>query len=157
MFPALIMQWCRATAAVPGANFGDIVQSLQTVSGSGSTTAPGAIIGSGFTKSSYAPSGGANLELYTNGEAYTIDDGTWEWWIPATANKGNSYWAEMVPGIGSGTMSGSPLSTRVQISSGPTWSLDQTNRQRTFTLNFYDAASGGSLVSSGTITLDTIP
>lgn len=156
MFTAWQTQFAKPAATAAG-NFGDLVQPIQQVSGSGTVTAPGAIIGSGFSKSSTVPAGGAMLALYTNGEGYTNDDGTWEWWIPATANKGNSYWAELVALSGLGTMSGSPLSTRVQISGGPSWSLDQVGKLRTFTLNFYDAASGGSLVSTGTITLDTIP
>lgn len=152
MFPALVLQWGKTTAAAPGANFGDIVQSLQTISGTGTTTAPGAIVGSGFLESYYVMGGPASFTLYSNG---TESGGTWNWWDPPTAGKGTSYWAELVALTGTGTMSGSPLSTRIRIDGAPSWTLDTPSRVRGFTLNFYDAASGGSLVSTGTIELDT--
>ena len=152
MFPALVLQWGKTTAAAPGANFGDIVQSLQTVSGSGTTTTPGAVIASGFSETYYVFGGPAAFTLFTDG---TESSGTWNWFDPPTSGKGAIYWAELVALTGIGAMSGSPLGTRMQISGAPNWSLDASNRIRTFTLNIYDAASGGSLVSTGTIELDT--
>lgn len=152
MFPALVLQWGKTTAAAPGANFGDIVQSLQTISGTGTTTTPGAVIASGFSESYYVMGGPAAFTLFTDG---TESSATWNWFDPPTSGKGAIYWAELVALTGSGAMSGSPMSTRLQISGAPNWSLDASGRIRTYTLNFYDAASGGSLVSTGTITLDT--
>ena len=152
MFPAWLVAFGK-TAAAAVLNTASGLQAIQYGSGSGSVTIPGALIGSGFSKSSTTGSG-ASLSLYNDGTAYTADDGTWEWWIPATANKGVSYWAELVATGGTGTMSGSPLSTRIRIDSAPSWELVTLTRVRTFTLNFYDAASGGSLVTTGSITLE---
>lgn len=152
MYPATLIQWCRAATAAPGSNFAEMVQPIQLVDGVGSTSVPGAIIGSGFSQF-YAVTGGpAVMTLYVDG---TENSGLWNWWSPPTAGKGAMYWAELVAISGTGTMSGSPLSTRLRIDSAPSWSLDTSNRIRDFTLNFYDAASGGSLVSTGTIELDT--
>lgn len=152
MYPATLLQWCRAATAAPGSNFAEMVQPIQLVNGVGSSSVPGSIIASGFSESYYVMGGPAAFTLFTDG---TESSGVWNWFDPPTSGKGAIYWAELVALSGSGAMSGSPLSTRMQISGAPNWSLDASGRIRTYTLNFYDAASGGSLVSTGTITLDT--
>lgn len=98
----------------------------------------------------------ASLQLASNGTASYSTGAAQSWYAPATTNIGASYWAELVAVSGTGTMSGSALSTRIQISGEPQWILTRSTlgvSSRTFTLNIYNASTGGSLLSSGTVTL----
>lgn len=128
-----------------------------TITG-GSATLSG-LIPNGFTYTDDVVGTGtvqASLQLASNGTASYSTGAAQSWYAPATTNIGASYWAELVAVSGTGTMSGSALSTRIQISSEPQWILTRSTlgvSSRTFTLNIYNASTGGSLLSSGTVTL----
>ena len=155
MYPATLIQWCRGVTAAPGSNFAEMVQPIQLVDGIASTSAPGSIIANGFNKLPAKPGGGATLSLYSNGTAYSDGDTSWNWWTPTTAGIGSGYWAELIPGSGIGIISGSALNSRVSLSATVSWVLSASGRDRLCTLNFYDAETGGTLLSSGSVEFNT--
>jgi hypothetical protein len=130
---------------------------VYTITG-GAATLSG-LIPNGFTYTDDVVGTGtvqASLQLASNGTAAYSTGAAQSWYAPATTNIGASYWAELVAVSGTGTMSGSALSTRIQISGEPQWILTRSTlgvSSRTFTLNIYNASTGGSLLSSGTVTL----
>ena len=76
------------------------------------------------------------------------------WYIPSTVGIGSSYWVQAT--LTSGTLDYGTTGSRISLASGTSWGATGTTTA-VLTLDFYDAASGGSLVGTNTLTLYAVP
>lgn len=162
MFPALVLQWGKTTAAAPGANFGDIVQSLQTISGSGSTTTPGAVVnpllGGTISSISYNDAGNVSEILFNSDGAisattyasYPADNITGQEWYDGTPDTTYEIKATLSTESGVGTKYGTFGSW---LSFPQAWGVEKLagngSKRIEFTLQIR-RASDGSVMSNGT-------
>lgn len=162
MFPALVLQWGKTTAAAPGANFGDIVQSLQSISGSGTATAPSAVInpllGGTISSNSYDDAGNSSsvtfnadgtISASTDG-LYAADNITGQEWYDGTPDTTYEIKATLNAESGTGTKSGTFGSW---LSFPQTWGAAKLagngSKRIEFTVQIR-RASDGNVMSNGT-------
>lgn len=79
------------------------------------------------------------------------------WFSPITAGAGTGRYVILIPsGGGGGTETGAARNTRIQISTAPSFGLQTSGGgmvTRTYTLQFWDSPSGGTMLASGTVSL----
>lgn len=100
----------------------------------------------------------ANIGFYSDGTIVLYDYGTGSTWhnVPAVG-VGSSFWAIVT--LTSGTLSSGTSGSRVSLAGGQMWSVTTTgtaqirSKSAVGTVQIWDAASGGNMVSSGTFSL----
>lgn len=117
-----------------------------------------------------AGAGAVNLKAYgvaltaTGGGSVTftmLSDGTTSgdaqgWFDPPTTGAGTGKWVILTSTSGTMTVSGT-IGSRVQLSTNPSWTGTYAGgsvRTKTFTVQVYDAATGGNLLGSGTLSME---
>lgn len=131
------------------------------VFGSGSTT--GAVLSSNFDDSIFISNAGgsqatAGITFKPNGTVEGVNVVQLNWYSAISAGIGASYWL-LVNTPSSGTFTAGTIGTRQQLSSDRAYTAVTTGagpvRQKavTATYQIWDAATGGTQVGSGTITL----
>lgn len=117
--------------------------------------------GSGaFTVGSYSVSmsspGGGDVTQSFNDDGSTSGDSA-GWYSPPTAGIGTGKWIIFTQTAGTLSCSSAALGSRVQLNSIVSITGSYTgasNRSATITVEIYDASSGGTLLDSGTLTLE---
>jgi hypothetical protein len=100
----------------------------------------------------------ANIGFYSDGTIVLYAYGTGSTWhnVPAVG-VGSSFWAIVT--LTSGSLSSGTSGSRVSLADGQMWSVTTTgtaairNKSAVGTIELWDAASGGNMVSSGTFSL----
>ncbi len=92
----------------------------------------------------------------SNGTCYVtgLPAGPVNWYTPTTVGAGNTVWIEATLSSGN-TPSGSALGTRLQLNAARGWDFSAANRYCVLTIKFYDAASGGNLLGTNTLSMDS--
>lgn len=105
----------------------------------------------------------ATITLRTNGTTSvtggigdeTVINSTTNWYTPTTTSIGTSYWVQATLNSGNAALSGT-FGSRIQLTSNTAWQWQTTTsvgvKSGQVKFDFYDAASGGSLV--GTVNAD---
>lgn len=97
-----------------------------------------------------------SLTLKTDGTATAVGGTVSGWTTSASAGIGSSYWVEFVYVSGTGNTFTGTLATRLALTTDRTVTLARVtsgDSDRFLTVNIYNAASGGSLVSTGSLSL----
>ena len=97
-----------------------------------------------------------SITLFSDGSTTETGGVIPDWGAPLTAGIGSGYWVQFTQtGGGGGGMSGT-IGSRVSLSTNQTWTLTRASlgvASRTFTVDFYNVASGGIVLSTGTLTM----
>lgn len=153
MFTAWQTQFAKPAATAAG-NFGDLVQPIQQVSGSGTVTEPGGPVDGAWAVNRFVAFGTATASatLASNGgTSKSTGTGTvTDWHDPLLTGIGSDYWMEYTSTGGGTVVGGLSEGTRYALSSSRTVGISNTSgsESRDFTILIYDAASGGSLMAT---------
>lgn len=121
-----------------------------------STTAPAASVAVKNYSVTLGASGGGTVEFSMSPDGTTSPD-TQGWYTVPTVGVGTGKWVIFSQTGGTLSCSGAAIGSRVQLSSAVTVSgtfSGTATRSATFNVQIYDAASGGTLLGSGTLYLE---
>lgn len=96
--------------------------------------------------------GGGNITFSMSSNGSTSPD-TSGWYSPITTGAGTGKWVILTSVSGALSVSGT-IGSRVQLSTNPFWTASMSSglvRNRTFTVQIYDAATGGNLLGTGSL------
>ena len=115
----------------------------------------GAVTLTNYLVSVVSPGGGSvTFGMLSDG---TTTGDTSGWYLPTTSGVGTGRWVILTATGGTLSVSGSATGSRIQLSTNPSWTGTYSGtsvRFRSFTVEIYDASSGGNLLGSGTLTLE---
>lgn len=99
----------------------------------------------------------AYVQFNSDGTATDSNGATDNWFIPTTAGAGTGRYVILIPlTTNGGTEGGGARNTRIQLSTNPFFNLSSStigSHDRSYTVQFWDAPSGGNMLSSGTMHL----
>lgn len=102
-----------------------------------------------------ASPGGGEVQFSMAADGATYGDNT-GWYSPPTSGIGSGKWVKFTQTGGTLSCTGAALSGRVQLNATVTITgsyFGSANRFADFTIEVYDASSGGTLLDSGTLNL----
>jgi hypothetical protein len=124
----------------------------------------GSVLNSTFSDSQFLAGVGATQALSgitfeDNGTVTGLNDANPNWFDPTTSGIGASYWVYVSPTIG--TFTSGTTGSRLQLSTPRAYTCETTGgtitRVKSVTASYeiWNASTGGSIVGSGTITLQS--